>query len=39
MGRPTIRDLAAAASVSVATVNRRWAVAKSWLVTELTRPA
>jgi hypothetical protein len=34
-----VAEVAETLELSVATVNRRWAAAKSWLVTELTRPA
>jgi len=36
-GGLTIEEVAAAKSVSVATVNRRWAIGKAWLTRELTR--
>jgi RNA polymerase sigma-70 factor, ECF subfamily len=38
-GGLSVEEVAQTLGLSVATVNRRWAVAKSWLVTELSRPA
>lgn len=38
-GGLVVEEVAETLGLSVATVNRRWVVAKNWLVTELTRPA